>query len=429
MESGATCIAYETVEDRGGRLPLLAPMSEVAGKIATQAGAFMLEKPLGGRGILLGGVPGVAAGKVLVIGGGVVGTNAAIIALGMQAETYVFDRNIDRLRALEIELNGAASTCYASTLEIEQRLPEADMVIGAVLVKGGKAPHVISREQLGLMKPNAVLVDVSIDQGGCFETSRATTHSDPTYEVDGITHYCVANMPGAVPITSTYALTNATMPYMVKLATMGAQEALGVGPRVHGRAQRGRRQGHLRARRPRPGPRIHPAGRGPRRARGGLSRHAGRRSPRARASLEGGAGRRGQRCYHRRPMPTTSQLIRKGRKSPAKKLATPGLKSGKGRKKKVAAPQRRGVCTRVYTDHAQEAELRAAQGRARPAHQRHGGHRLHPRRGPQPAGALRRARPRRPRQGPSGRALQGRARARSTPPASATAGRRVRSTA
>ena len=230
VASGATCIAYETVEDKGGRLPLLAPMSEVAGKIATQAGAFMLEKPLGGRGILLGGVPGVAAGKVLVIGGGVVGTNAAIIALGMQAETYVFDRNVDRLRALEIELNGAASTCYASTLEIEQRLPEADMVIGAVLVKGGKAPHVITREQLGLMKPDAVLVDVSIDQGGCFETSRATTHSDPTYEVDGIQHYCVANMPGAVPITSTYALTNATMPYMIKLATMGAPEALASDP-------------------------------------------------------------------------------------------------------------------------------------------------------------------------------------------------------
>ncbi|MEI7625847.1 MAG: alanine dehydrogenase [Actinomycetota bacterium] len=230
MKSGATCIAYETVEDRDGRLPLLAPMSEVAGKIATQAGAFMLEKPLGGRGILLGGVPGVAAGKVLVIGGGVVGTNAAIIALGMQAETYVFDRNIDRLRALEIELNGAASTCYASTLEIEQMLPQADMVIGAVLVHGARAPHVITRKQLALMKPGAVLVDVSIDQGGCFETSRPTTHSDPTYEIDGVIHYCVANMPGAVPITSTYALTNATMPYMLKLATSGVQQALAGDP-------------------------------------------------------------------------------------------------------------------------------------------------------------------------------------------------------
>jgi alanine dehydrogenase len=226
MATGATCIAYETVTDARGRLPLLAPMSEVAGKIATQAGAFMLEKPLGGRGLLLGGVPGVAAGRVMVIGGGVVGQNAAAIALGLGAEVYIFDRSIDRLRDLEVLLNGQASTCYASTLEIEQRLPEVDLVIGAVLVHGAKAPHVVTREQLGLMKPGAVLVDVSIDQGGCFETSRATTHSDPTYEVDGITHYCVANMPGAVPITSTYALTNATMPYLLKLADHGAQRAL-----------------------------------------------------------------------------------------------------------------------------------------------------------------------------------------------------------
>ncbi|MFL5816237.1 MAG: alanine dehydrogenase [Conexibacter sp.] len=230
MESGATCIAYETVTDARGRLPLLAPMSEVAGKIATQAGAFMLEKPLGGRGLLLGGVPGVAAGRVMVIGGGVVGQNAAEIAIGLGAEVYVFDRSIDRLRELEVLLNGAASTCYASTLEIEQRLPEVDLVVGAVLVHGAKAPRVVTREQLGLMKKGAVLVDVSIDQGGCFETSRATTHSDPTYEVDGITHYCVANMPGAVPITSTYALTNATMPFVIKLATEGAQRALAGDP-------------------------------------------------------------------------------------------------------------------------------------------------------------------------------------------------------
>ena len=221
MGSGATCIAYETVTDARGRLPLLAPMSEVAGKIATQAGAFMLEKPLGGRGLLLGGVPGVAAGKVMVIGGGVVGQNAAEIAVGLGAETYVYDRSIDRLRELEVLLNGRVSTCFASTLEIEERLPEMDLVIGAVLVHGAKAPHVITREQLRLMKPGAVLVDVSIDQGGCFETSRPTTHTDPTYEVDGITHYCVTNMPGAVPITSTYALTNATMPYVVKLADQG----------------------------------------------------------------------------------------------------------------------------------------------------------------------------------------------------------------
>ncbi|MBS1868642.1 MAG: alanine dehydrogenase [Actinobacteria bacterium] len=226
MASGATCIAYETVEDARGRLPLLAPMSEIAGKIAAQAGAFMLEKPLGGRGLLLGGVPGVAAGRVMVIGGGVVGQNAAQVALGLGAEVYVFDRSIDRLRELEVLLNQLASTCYSSTLEIEQRLPEVDLVIGAVLVHGAKAPHVITRRQLGLMKPGAVLVDVSIDQGGCFETSRPTTHSDPTYVVDGIIHYCVANMPGAVPITSTYALTNATMPYVIRLADEGARRAL-----------------------------------------------------------------------------------------------------------------------------------------------------------------------------------------------------------
>jgi alanine dehydrogenase len=226
QESGAICIAYETVEDSDGRLPLLAPMSEVAGKIATQAGAFMLEKPLGGRGILLGGVPGVAAATVLVIGGGVVGMNAAVIAIGMQADVFVFDRSIDRLRELEVAFAGRASTVYSSTLAIEQMLPLADLVIGAVLVHGGRAPHVVSREQLKLMKRHAVLVDVSIDQGGCFETSRPTTHSAPTYEVDGITHYCVTNMPGAVPITSTYALTNATLPYVLALAEHGVSSAL-----------------------------------------------------------------------------------------------------------------------------------------------------------------------------------------------------------
>jgi alanine dehydrogenase len=230
IESGATCIAYETVTDRAGRLPLLAPMSEVAGKIATQAGAFMLERPLGGRGVLLGGVPGVAAGVVMVIGGGVVGQNAAHIAIGLGADVFVYDRSIDRLRELDTIFDGRASTCYASSLEIESRLPEADLVIGAVLVKGAKAPHVISREQLALMKPRAVLVDVSIDQGGCFETSHATTHTDPTYEVDGVTHYCVANMPGAVPITSTSALTNATMPYVLAIADHGARAALAADP-------------------------------------------------------------------------------------------------------------------------------------------------------------------------------------------------------
>ncbi|MGO9754810.1 MAG: alanine dehydrogenase [Solirubrobacteraceae bacterium] len=224
MNCGATCIAYETVEvDR--KLPLLAPMSEVAGKIATQAGAFMLEKPLGGRGILLGGVPGVAAASVMIIGGGVVGINAALIAIGMEATVYVFDRSIDRMRGLDRLLGGRADTIFASTLSIEEHLPMMDLVIGAVLVPGAKAPHVVTRAQLPSMKRHAVLVDVSIDQGGCFETSKPTTHSDPTYEVDGITHYCVANMPGAVPVTSTYALTNATLPYVLALAQHGAVQA------------------------------------------------------------------------------------------------------------------------------------------------------------------------------------------------------------
>ena len=226
QRSGATCIAYETVEDAAGHLPLLAPMSEVAGKIATQAGAFMLEKPMGGRGILLGGVPGVAAATVLVIGGGVVGMNAAVIAIGMQADVFVFDKSIDRLRELEVAFAGRASTVYSSTLAIEEMLPLADLVIGAVLVHGWRAPHEVTRAQLKLMRPHAVLVDVSIDQGGCFETSRPTTHSNPTFEVDSITHYCVTNMPGAVPITSTYALTNATLPYVIQLADAGVDAAL-----------------------------------------------------------------------------------------------------------------------------------------------------------------------------------------------------------
>jgi alanine dehydrogenase len=225
-DSGATCVAYETVEDAKGRLPLLAPMSEIAGKIATQAGAFMLEKPLGGRGILLGGVPGVAAANVIVIGGGVVGMNAAFIAIGMEADVFVFDKSIDRLRELEAVFAGRCSTVYSTTLAIEEMLPRADLVIGAVLVHGARAPYVVRREQLALMKPGAVLVDVAIDQGGCFETSRPTTHAEPTFEVDGITHYCVANMPGAVPITSTYALTNATLPYATALADHGVAGAI-----------------------------------------------------------------------------------------------------------------------------------------------------------------------------------------------------------
>ncbi len=224
--SGATCIAYETVEDAQGRLPLLAPMSEIAGKIATQAGAHILEKPRGGRGILLGGVPGVAAANVMVIGGGVVGMNAAFIAIGMEADVFVFDRSIDRLRELEVVFGGRCSTVYSTTLAVEEMLPRADLVIGAVLVHGARAPYVVRREQLALMKPGAVLVDVAIDQGGCFETSRPTTHHEPTFEVDGIIHYCVANMPGAVPITSTHALTNATLPYAIALADRGVAEAI-----------------------------------------------------------------------------------------------------------------------------------------------------------------------------------------------------------
>jgi len=224
-ESRATCVAYETVEDRQGRLPLLAPMSEIAGKIATQAGAFMLEKPLGGRGILLGGVPGVAPANVMVIGGGAVGMNAAFIAIGMEADVFVYDVSIDKLRELDIAFGGRASTVFSSTLSIEERLPQIDLVIGGVLVHGARAPRVITREQMKLMKRHAVLVDVAIDQGGCFETSRPTTHGDPTYEVDGIIHYCVTNMPGAVPITSTYALTNATLPYALSLADLGVAEA------------------------------------------------------------------------------------------------------------------------------------------------------------------------------------------------------------
>jgi alanine dehydrogenase len=225
-DSGATCVAYETVEDSEGRLPLLAPMSEIAGKIATQAGAFMLEKPLGGRGILLGGVPGVAAANVMVIGGGVVGMNAAFIAIGMEADVFVFDKSIDRLRELDVVFGGRCSTVYSTTLAVEEMLPRADLVIGAVLVHGARAPYVVRRDQLSIMKPGAVLVDVAIDQGGCFETSHPTTHREPTFEVDGITHYCVANMPGAVPITSTNALTNATLPYAISIADHGIGGAI-----------------------------------------------------------------------------------------------------------------------------------------------------------------------------------------------------------
>jgi alanine dehydrogenase len=225
-DSGAVAIAYETVEDEKGALPLLAPMSEIAGKLASQVGAFYLEKPLGGRGVLLGGVPGVAAANVMVIGGGAVGMNAAFIAIGLEADVFTFDVSIDTLRHLDTVFSGRASTVFSSTLSVEEMLPRADLIIGAVLVPGAKAPKVIRREQLKLMKPHAVMVDVAIDQGGCFETSKPTTHHDPVYQVDGVTHYCVANMPGAVPVTSTYALTNATTPYVLALADNGTEEAV-----------------------------------------------------------------------------------------------------------------------------------------------------------------------------------------------------------
>ena len=225
IASGATCIAYETVTDRNGGLPLLAPMSEVAGRLAPQVGAWTLQKANGGRGVFLGGVPGVGPAKVMVIGGGVVGTHAAKIAAGMGADVTVLDRSLPRLRYLDDVFGGTFKTSYASegnTIELAQ---QADLIIGAVLIPGAAAPKLISRAQLSELKPGAALVDVAIDQGGCFETSRATTHQDPIYEVDGIMHYCVANMPGAVARTSTIALGNATMPFMLALANKGWRQA------------------------------------------------------------------------------------------------------------------------------------------------------------------------------------------------------------
>jgi alanine dehydrogenase len=230
VDSGITAIAYETVETHDRRLPLLAPMSEVAGRLAPQMGAWSLEKAHGGRGILLGGVPGVPPATVIVLGGGVVGLNSAIIALGMQADVWVLDKSVDRMRDLEIALDGRVTLAMSNRLQIEECIAAADMVIGAVLVPGALAPKLVTREMLGSMKPGAVLVDVAIDQGGCFETSHATTHDDPIFEVDGIVHYCVANMPGAVPITSTKALTNVTHPYVEALAAKGVARAIADDP-------------------------------------------------------------------------------------------------------------------------------------------------------------------------------------------------------
>ncbi|MCT4553123.1 MAG: alanine dehydrogenase [Pelagimonas sp.] len=232
LKSGCTAIAYETVTDDRGGLPLLAPMSEVAGRLAPQVGAYTLQKANGGRGVLMGGVPGVGPAKVLVIGGGVVGTHAARIAAGMGADVTVLDRSLPRLRYLDDVFGSQFRTGYSSRGLLTEHLSQADMVVGAVLVPGAAAPRLVSRADLGLMKPGAALVDVAIDQGGCFETSRATTHADPIYDVDGIMHYCVANMPGAVARTSTIALGNATMPFMLALADKGWQQACADDPHL-----------------------------------------------------------------------------------------------------------------------------------------------------------------------------------------------------
>ena len=227
LASGVTAIAYETVTDRAGGLPLLAPMSEVAGRLAPQVGAWTLQKANGGLGVLMGGVPGVRPANVVIIGGGVVGTAAARVAVGMGANVTVLDRSITRMSYLDDIFQGRLTTQYSSAAGIAELLPGADMVVGAVLIPGAAAPKLISRAQLSIMKPGSVLVDVAIDQGGCFETSRATTHADPIYTVDGVLHYCVANMPGAVARTSTQALGNATLPFMMALANKGWRKACG----------------------------------------------------------------------------------------------------------------------------------------------------------------------------------------------------------
>lgn len=225
LASGATCIAYETVTDRSGALPLLIPMSEVAGRMSIQEGARFLEKPQGGRGVLLGGVPGVKPAKVLVLGAGVVGRNAALMAAGLGADVTICDISLPTLRHCAETMPKNVKTLYSSHHNIETELPDTDLVIGSVLIPGAKAPHLVTRDMLKLLRPGSVMVDVAIDQGGCFETSHPTTHSEPTYVVDGVVHYAVANIPGAVPYTSTMALTNATLPYAVRLADMGWKEA------------------------------------------------------------------------------------------------------------------------------------------------------------------------------------------------------------
>ena len=226
MRSGATCIAYETVTDARGTLPLLAPMSEVAGRMAVQVGAHCLEKEQGGAGVLLGGVPGVAPAKVVVLGGGVSGTNAARMAVGLEASVTIIDKSLPRLYELDLQFGARATTLFATAEAIEHQVLTADLVIGAVLVPGAAAPKLVSREMVRQMRPGSVLVDIAIDQGGCFATSRPTTHSNPTYVEEGVVHYCVTNMPGAVARTSTFALTNATLPFVIALAEKGWRKAL-----------------------------------------------------------------------------------------------------------------------------------------------------------------------------------------------------------
>lgn len=230
IASGAICIAYETVVDRQGRLPLLVPMSEVAGRMSIQEGARFLEKPQGGKGILMGGVPGVKPAKVLILGGGVVGRNAALMAAGLGADVTITDISLPTLRHIAEVMPKNVKTLYSSRHNIEQELPQTDLVVGSVLVPGAKTPHLVTRDMLKLMKPGTVMVDVAIDQGGCFETSHPTKHDDPIYTVDGIVHYAVANIPGAVPYTSTLALTNATLPYAIRLANMGWKDACKADP-------------------------------------------------------------------------------------------------------------------------------------------------------------------------------------------------------
>ena len=232
MKSGATCIAYETVTAAKGGLPLLKPMSEVAGRMSVQVGAHYLEKEQGGRGVLLGGVPGVAPAKVAILGGGIAGVNAAQMAVGMRADVTIYDINNDRLAELDMFFSSQIKTAYASKAAIVVAVRSASLVIGAVLIPGAAAPRLVTREMLSTMKRGSVLVDIAIDQGGCFETSHATTHDDPVYEVDGVIHYCVANMPGAVARTSTFALNNATLPFALRLANLGAEAAMAADPHL-----------------------------------------------------------------------------------------------------------------------------------------------------------------------------------------------------